>query len=293
MARMNLIRNLLAAISIYGGCVSTDATPRAIKRDVVIICGGASGAGRLEDMGQSVVLVEKQAILIITIIIITITTTRTITTNTTNKNNMPSRTQRAAAARARAARAARAAAAAADAAADAAAAVAPEPEPEPEPDVSPAPAPPAAPAARPARVRPARGARRAVPCLGCLRSALAGRSSGECYDAAVGSRCWRCASGHTCTQVPAVARAAAVRFVEALENNAPRREVDRLRTAVRVLLEGGKEEEEVAPPAPAGSVTPAPAGGAAPAGDPAAVRAQVLALMGQILDLLLPQQQQQ
>ncbi|RYP46274.1 hypothetical protein DL768_007493 [Monosporascus sp. mg162] len=66
MPRMNLIRNLLAAVSIYGGCVSTDATPRAIKRDVVIIGGGASGAHaavRLKDMGQSIVLVEKQAIL--------------------------------------------------------------------------------------------------------------------------------------------------------------------------------------------------------------------------------------
>ncbi|RYP59273.1 hypothetical protein DL770_010244 [Monosporascus sp. CRB-9-2] len=66
MARMNLIRKLLAAISIYGGCVSTDATPRVIKRDVVIIGGGASGAHaalRLKDMGQSIMLVEKQAIL--------------------------------------------------------------------------------------------------------------------------------------------------------------------------------------------------------------------------------------
>ncbi|RYP67272.1 hypothetical protein DL771_007361 [Monosporascus sp. 5C6A] len=66
MARMNLIRKLLAAISIYGGCVSTDATRRIITRDVVIIGGGASGAHaalRLKDMGQSVVLVEKEAIL--------------------------------------------------------------------------------------------------------------------------------------------------------------------------------------------------------------------------------------
>ncbi|RYP80881.1 hypothetical protein DL769_002259 [Monosporascus sp. CRB-8-3] len=66
MAPVHLIRNLLAAVFIYGGCVSTDATPRAITRDVVIIGGGASGAHaavRLKDMGQSIVLVEKQAIL--------------------------------------------------------------------------------------------------------------------------------------------------------------------------------------------------------------------------------------
>ncbi|RYP18443.1 hypothetical protein DL765_003955 [Monosporascus sp. GIB2] len=66
MARVNLMRNLLAAIFIYGGCVSTDAAPRSITRDVVIIGGGASGAHaavRLKDMGQSIVLVEKQAIL--------------------------------------------------------------------------------------------------------------------------------------------------------------------------------------------------------------------------------------
>ncbi|RYP43671.1 hypothetical protein DL768_009789 [Monosporascus sp. mg162] len=223
---------------------------------------------------------------IITIII-------TITTSRSKCFPIPSRAQRAAAARARAVRAERLAAerAAAEAAA---AAVEPELEPEPERESTPAPGPEpesAAPAppvpetpARPPRQRPASGARRAVPCLGCLRSALAGRSTGECFDAAVGSRCWRCASGHTCTPVyvppaprelfpllttdrsPAVASAAA--------------EMDRLRAAVRVLLEGGAEEEQEEEQAP-------------PAGGPAAVRAQVLALVGQILDLLLPQVQQQ
>ncbi|RYP90789.1 hypothetical protein DL770_003090 [Monosporascus sp. CRB-9-2] len=150
---------------------------------------------------------------------------------------MPSRVQRAAAARARAARAARAQSAAAAAAADAAAAAA-DAAPEPEPEESPAPAPNAAPEtpARPPRTRPARGARCAVPCLGCLRFALAGRFTGKCFDAAVGSRCWRCTSGHTCTPVY---------------------EVDRFRAAVRIFLEGKKEK-----------VTPA-----APTGGPAAVRA--------------------
>ncbi|RYP55411.1 hypothetical protein DL770_010925 [Monosporascus sp. CRB-9-2] len=106
---------------------------------------------------------------------------------------MPSRAQRAAAARVRAARATRAQSAATAAAADAAdaTAAAADAAPEPEPEESPAPAPNAAPEipARPPRTRPTRGACRAVPCLGCLRFALAGRFTGECFDAAVGSRC--------------------------------------------------------------------------------------------------------
>ncbi|RYP15033.1 hypothetical protein DL765_005977 [Monosporascus sp. GIB2] len=51
--------------------------------------------------------------------------------------------------------------------------------------------------ARPPRQRPARGVRRAEPYLGCLRLAFAGRSDGVCYEAAVRSRYWRCASGYT------------------------------------------------------------------------------------------------
>ncbi|RYP27091.1 hypothetical protein DL768_011338 [Monosporascus sp. mg162] len=120
--------------------------------------------------------------------------------------------------------------------------------------------------ARPPRSRSARGKCRAVPCLGCLRSALAGCSTGECFDAAVGSRCWRCAFSF------ANVRPFVVRLVKVFENEALRRDIDRLRASIRVLLKekGGGEEEQ-----------------AAPAGNPAAVRVQVLALVGQILDLLL------
>ncbi|RYP55210.1 hypothetical protein DL768_000204 [Monosporascus sp. mg162] len=180
---------------------------------------------------------------IITIIITITTSTRTITTYTIT-SNMPFRAQRAVAARARAVRAEQLAA---ERAAEAAAAA--ELEPEPERQSTPAPVPPAPPApntpARPPRQRPARGARRAEPCYGCLRSALAGRSTGECFDAAVGSRCWRYASGYTCTPVLANARPTAVRFVKALQNDALRREVDRFRAAVRMPLEGegGKKEQ--------------------------------------------------
>ncbi|KAF2475028.1 uncharacterized protein BDR25DRAFT_113610 [Lindgomyces ingoldianus] len=47
--------------------------------------------------------------------------------------------------------------------------------------------------------RPPPGALRVQSCLGCIKSALAGRSSGECHDSATGgSRCWRCSSGHSC-----------------------------------------------------------------------------------------------
>ncbi|KAF1938448.1 hypothetical protein EJ02DRAFT_22585 [Clathrospora elynae] len=54
----------------------------------------------------------------------------------------------------------------------------------------------------PLSCRGAPGALRVHPCLGCVRSALAGRSSGECFDqSGGGSRCFRCASGHSCVPV--------------------------------------------------------------------------------------------
>lgn len=46
---------------------TTTTTQRVITKDVVIIGGGASGAHaalRLKDMGQSIVLVEKEVILV-------------------------------------------------------------------------------------------------------------------------------------------------------------------------------------------------------------------------------------
>ncbi|RYP42739.1 hypothetical protein DL768_010268 [Monosporascus sp. mg162] len=228
---------------------------------------------------------------IITIIITITTSTRTITINTTTIN-------RAAAARARAARAEQLAAertapAAADAAAatEAAAAAAASAERE----STPAPVPPAhtpeppAPGgastpARPPRQRPAQGARRAEPYLGCLRSALAGRSNGIYFDAAVGSRCWRCASGHTYVPV-CVPPAPRELFLLLTVDRSPAN-VRPLAVYVFPLLtplpysgesanRGGKGQQQQKQQA-------------APTGGPAAVRAQVLALVGQILDLLLP-----
>ncbi|KAF2463948.1 uncharacterized protein BDR25DRAFT_382968 [Lindgomyces ingoldianus] len=65
--------------------------------------------------------------------------------------------------------------------------------------------------------RPPPGALRVQSCLGCIKSALAGRSSGECHDSATGgSRCWRCSSGHSCLPLPPVAVVYARRLVAAL-----------------------------------------------------------------------------
>jgi hypothetical protein len=43
-----------------------------------------------------------------------------------------------------------------------------------------------------------KGGVRAVPYLGCVRSALSGNSTGQCFDAPGSSRCWLCRSGHRC-----------------------------------------------------------------------------------------------
>ena len=55
-----------------------------------------------------------------------------------------------------------------------------------------------------------------IPCVACVRSAIAGRSSGECFDnKSDGNRCFRCSSGHTCRALPAAAVAVCTRFVNA------------------------------------------------------------------------------
>ena len=54
------------------------------------------------------------------------------------------------------------------------------------------------------------------PCVGCVRSAIGGRSNGECHENALGGdRCWRCASGHRCVPVPVHARRICRQFLEA------------------------------------------------------------------------------
>jgi hypothetical protein len=50
------------------------------------------------------------------------------------------------------------------------------------------------------------GAHREEPCLGCLKSALAGKSNGDCFENIknnkITARCYKCASGHTCLPIP-------------------------------------------------------------------------------------------
>lgn len=62
--------------------------------------------------------------------------------------------------------------------------------------------------------------------MGCLRSALSGRSEGTCFDlagAGRAKRCYKCSSGHTCSPVPAPAQRAARELVAALEAKADKK----------------------------------------------------------------------
>ncbi|KAI0448341.1 hypothetical protein F5B21DRAFT_510256 [Xylaria acuta] len=92
------------------------------------------------------------------------------------------------------------------------------------------------------------GATRETPCLRCVRSALRGRSHGVCEEVAGdGSRCVRCAHGHSCQELPADARRASRALRDALVARAPAARIAALRTTVRTLLElsgAGEEEEE-------------------------------------------------
>ncbi|KAK3901990.1 hypothetical protein C8A05DRAFT_34313 [Staphylotrichum tortipilum] len=84
------------------------------------------------------------------------------------------------------------------------------------------------------------GAERAQACVGCLRSALRGKSPGRCHDAVTkGSRCARCARGKKCVPIPVVALTAANRFLvvrQGREQLPAKVSFDALRTCVRVLL---------------------------------------------------------
>ena len=61
--------------------------------------------------------------------------------------------------------------------------------------------------------------RRVDPCLGCVRSALAGKSTGACYNKAgkAGGRCVRCSAGHSCVAAPAALLPVARRLSAALK----------------------------------------------------------------------------
>jgi hypothetical protein len=69
-----------------------------------------------------------------------------------------------------------------------------------------------------------RGALRNNTCLGCLKSALAGRSKGECYENTTqpGRRCYRCVSGHSCLPIPQYAALTAAKFLDEIRKDQPR-----------------------------------------------------------------------
>ncbi|KAK6583082.1 hypothetical protein PZA11_004158 [Diplocarpon coronariae] len=61
---------------------------------------------------------------------------------------------------------------------------------------------------------------RNIPCEGCVRSFLAGKSAGVCFNSTVGVRCFRCAKGgHACQELPVGALEAWEDYVFLLEEN--------------------------------------------------------------------------
>lgn len=66
-----------------------------------------------------------------------------------------------------------------------------------------------------------KGPLRPVPCLGCVRSALAGMSLGDCYSTPGSARrCVRCGQGGTCKPLPDLAVRASLTLVGALAASA-------------------------------------------------------------------------
>lgn len=59
--------------------------------------------------------------------------------------------------------------------------------------------------------------RRDIACLGCVKSALKGRSAGDCWNhSGKGERCLRCDDGHVCLDTPSSIHAPARRLTELL-----------------------------------------------------------------------------
>ncbi|KAI6382166.1 hypothetical protein MCOR24_011852 [Pyricularia oryzae] len=93
----------------------------------------------------------------------------------------------------------------------------------------------------PAAVRP-------KSCLGCLRSALAGKQgSGDlavCRKTSPPSgRCYKYASGHSCEEIPAPARPPTVRFLAAVAKG-DKAAITKWRPVVKGMLEIWEEEKE-------------------------------------------------
>ncbi|KAI6527276.1 hypothetical protein MCOR10_004180 [Pyricularia oryzae] len=85
-------------------------------------------------------------------------------------------------------------------------------------------------------------------CLGCLRSAFAGKQgSGDlavCRETSPPfGRCYKCASGHSCEEIPAPARPPAVRFLAAVAKG-DKAAITKWRPVVKGMLEIWEEEKE-------------------------------------------------
>ncbi|KAH8845067.1 hypothetical protein MCOR01_002321 [Pyricularia oryzae] len=98
------------------------------------------------------------------------------------------------------------------------------------------------------RVDKTKGKIRPRSCLGCLRSALAGKQgSGDlavCRETSPPSgRCYKCASGHSCEEIPAPARPPAVRFLAAVVKS-DKTAITKWRPVVKGMLEIWEEEKE-------------------------------------------------
>ncbi|KAI6597020.1 hypothetical protein MCOR06_002245 [Pyricularia oryzae] len=98
------------------------------------------------------------------------------------------------------------------------------------------------------RPRPTAGVVRPRSYLGCLRSALAGKQgSGDLAVCRKTSppfgRCYKCASGHFCEEIPAPARPPAVRFLAAVAKG-DKTAITKWRPVVKGMLEIWEEEKE-------------------------------------------------
>ncbi|KAG5786545.1 hypothetical protein H9Q69_014365 [Fusarium xylarioides] len=88
--------------------------------------------------------------------------------------------------------------------------------------------------------------RRVPACLGCLNSAMAGKSNGDCWQHGRNRRYERCLAGGSCTPIPPAALPVALYFLDYCQDNPidedgpqPKdREKDKRRGAVKLVLAG-------------------------------------------------------
>ena len=99
---------------------------------------------------------------------------------------------------------------------------------------------------RASRSEVVRGAPRLDPCLHCVHSALAGKSTGECFSPASGNsrKCWTCFKhNHKCDTLPVAVRAFARAMVQARKKDAKSATSSNYTIAVRVAILHASEVE--------------------------------------------------